>query len=253
MNVSVLASGKILLDDREVDSSQLAEALDEAKANGLVIRYNRENAAGPPPPEVEQVMKMITERRLRVTLEGISNVIAMPGIEAFFAKVRKRAGESRGVSLIRPDRTHYILPSPPEGAISPQMIDGVKAVIPSDRPRNVAAIVARGALTNNPAEKPSLPEVAKRVPFMGLMVGLAFTGHAVWMYEASEEWTTAGAEEADVLIVDSDAIPALPPGWAVDAALVMRNPNLLVYDRSRHRVGAIRTAGEVPGRIEFLY
>ena len=35
------------------------------------------------------------------------------------------------------------------------------------------------------------------------------------------------------------------------AAGVMRNANILAYDRSRSKMGALRTAGEVPGKIEF--
>jgi hypothetical protein len=252
VNVSVLASGKILLDEREVSLRELEEAFDEARVNGTVVYYTREKPHEQAPTEAEAVMKMITDRRLRVALTGATNVIAVPGIEAFFAKVRKRAAESRGVSLVRPDRTHFILPSPPEGSIGAQMVEGVKAVIPSDQPRCIAAMTAPGALAGDPSQKPSLPEVAKRVPFMGLLVGLAYTGHAVWMYEGSAEWAAAGCEEADVLIVDSDAIATLPADWAVDAARVMRNANVLAYDRSRHKIGAIRTAGEVPGRIEFV-
>ena len=62
---------------------------------------------------------------------------------------------------------------------------------------------------------------------------------------------TIDVSDADVLVVDSGAIAALPQGWDEDAAVVMRNPNILVYDRNRQKIGAIRTAGEVPGRIEF--
>ena len=131
------------------------------------------------------------------------------------------------------------------------MVEAVKPVIPSEQPRNVAAIAAHGALSADPSNKPALREIAKRVPFFGLLIGLAYTGHAVWIFEASPELVTAGCEDADVLIVDSDAIAAFPQGWAVDAALVMRNPNMLVYDRNRQKIGALRTAGEVPGRIEF--
>jgi hypothetical protein len=261
LKVSVLSSGDILLDGREVSLSELEEAFQAAKIDGSVVKYYRENPQSQAPPEAEAVIKLITANRLRVALftqadftgtpELPSNVLEWPGIETFFAKVRKRAAGSRGVSLIRPDRVHFILPAPPPGSISQPMVDGVKAVIPSDEPRNVAAIAAPGALVGDPARPPALPEVARRVPFFGLLVGLAYTGHAVWIFEASPEMMPAGCEDADVLIVDSEAITALPPGWAVDAAIIMRNPNILAYDRNRQKIGALRTAGEVPGRIEF--
>jgi hypothetical protein len=266
LKISVLSSGTILLDGRQVSLSELEETLQTAKLTGLTVKYYRENPQGNAPPEAEAVLTLITANRLRVSLHAESdfsdkpdlqqaarpsNVIEWPGIETFFAKVRKKASESRGVSLVRPDRLHFILPAPPQGSISPQMAEGVKAAIPSEQPRSVAAIAAPGALAGDAAQKPALPDIAKRVPFLGLLIGLAYTGHAVWIFEASTEVMPAGCEEADVLVVDSDAIAALPQGWAVDAAIVMRNANILVYDRSRHKIGAMRTAGEVPGKIEF--
>jgi hypothetical protein len=271
LKVSVLASGSILLDGREIGLSELEEAFQAAKLNGSVVKYYRENPEGESPPEVEAVLKLIIANRMRVALyttpdfsrqpeletaPQASNVIEWPGIEVFFAKVRKQAAGSRGVSLVRPDRVHFILPAPPPGAISPQMIEGVTAIIPSEQPRNVAAIAVRGALAagapaKDPAKPPALPEIAKRVPFFGLLIGLAYTGHAVWIFEASPEVVTAGCEEADVLIVDSEALSSLPKGWAEDAALAMRNANILVYDRGTQKIGALRIAGEIPGRIEF--
>ena len=270
LKVSVLASGSILLDGREVSLNDLEEAFQVAKISGSLIQYYRENPEDKAPPEAEAVLQLIIANRLRVALytkpdfsqqpdlrqsPQASNVIELPGIEVLFAKVRKQAAGSRGVSLVRPDRVHFILPAPPAGAISQQMVAGVKAVIPSEQPRNIAAIAARGAFTGNaagkdPAKPPALPDIARRVPFFGLLVGLAYTGHAVWIFEASPE-VVAGCEEADVLIVDSDALAALPKGWAEDAAVVMRNANILVYDRNTQKVGAFRVAGEIPGRIEF--
>jgi len=272
LKVSVLSSGNILLDGREVSLSDLEEALQAAKLNGSLVQYYRENPEGKAPPEAEAVLKLIIANRMRVALytkpdfseqpdlqrtPQASNVIEWPGIEVFFAKVRKQAAGSRGVSLVRPDRVHFILPAPPPGTISPKMVEGVKAVIPSEQPRNIAAIAARGALAGDasakdPAKPPALPEIAKRVPFFGLLIGLAYTGHAVWIFEASPEVVTAGCEDADILIVDSDSIAALPKSWVEDAALVMRNANILVYDRNSQKIGGLRVAGEIPGRIEFL-
>jgi hypothetical protein len=96
-----------------------------------------------------------------------------------------------------------------------------------------------------------MPDIARHVPFLGLLVGLAYVGHAVWIFDAVPALMPAGCEDADVLVVDSNAVATLPSGWMDDARLVMRNPNILVYDRVRQKVGALITAGEVPGAIEF--
>ena len=62
---------------------------------------------------------------------------------------------------------------------------------------------------------------------------------------------SAGCRDADVLIVDGEALPVLPRGWQDSADAAMRNPNILVFDRTRQKLGALRTAGEVGGRLEF--
>ena len=257
MKIAVQASGRILVDGHEVDLSELEAALLQAKLDGATVEYSREHPETHGPPEVDAVLKLITANRLRIALpcdreQTAAPAIEFPGMEVFFSKVRKQAAAGKGISLVRQPQQHFILPSPPEGAIKPQMIEAVKSVIPSDEPRNIAAVAAPGALAGNPGKPPLLPEVGRQVPFFGLLIGLAYMGHAVWIFEATPQNMNAGCEEADVLIVDSNAIAALPDGWLEDASRVMRNPNILIYDRSRQRIGAIRTAGEVPGKIEFL-
>jgi hypothetical protein len=255
VKIRVLASGRILLDGREVSLTDLDDALYSAKLEGSTVQYDRERPGSEAPPEADAVMKLITANRLRIAFtpqtDRPSNVIEFPGIETFFAKVRRQAAGNRGVSLVRPDQVVYGLPAPPQGSISPQMVEGVKSVISPEQPRNIAAIAPADALAGEPSKPPTLPEVARHVPFFGLLIGLAYTGHAVWIFEAVPTMMPAGCEDADVLIVDSNAIATLPGSWVEDAGAVMRNPNILVYDRNRHKVGAMRTAGEVPGQIEF--
>ena len=131
------------------------------------------------------------------------------------------------------------------------MVTAVRGVVSSEQPRNIAAIANRGALAGDPSKPPTVPDVARKVPFFGLLMGLAYVGHTVWLLEGVPQMATAGCEDADVLIVDSAAVGTLPPGWEVDASLVMRNANILIFDRAREKVGALRTAGEIPGRLEF--
>jgi hypothetical protein len=255
VNIRVLASGQILLEGREVSLSELDDALYNAKLEGSTVLYDRENPDTAGPPEAEAVMKLITANRLRIAFapqpDRPSKVIEFPGIETFFAKIRRQAAGHRGVSLVRADQVVYNLPAPPQGSISPQMVEGVNSVVSSEQIRNIAAVAAADALAGDPSKPPTLPDVARQVPFFGLLIGFAYVGHAVWIFEAIPAMMPSGCEDADILIVDSNAIATLPEGWVEDAGAIMRNPNILVYDRSRHKVGAMRTAGEVPGRIEF--
>ena len=267
VKISVLASGGILLDGREVSLNELDEALQEAKLQGATVQYFRENAAGPAPPEAESVIRLVAGNRMRIALStkpdfsdatvikppaaAPPKVIEFPGIETLFAKVRKQAAGSHAVSLLRPDQILFVLPAPPPGSINEQMVAAVRGVVASEQPRNIAAIASRGALAGDPSRPPPVPDVARKVPFFGLLMGLAYVGHTVWLFEGVPQMATAGCEDADVLIVDSAAVGTLPPGWEVDASLVMRNANILIFDRAREKVGALRTAGKIPGRLEF--
>jgi hypothetical protein len=261
VKVGVTASGKILLEGREVSLDELATALQAAKLDGATVQYTRENPTGEAPAEAMAVMKLITDNRLRIAFAPsqessddaprASNVVEFPGTESFFSKVRRKAEGSHGVSVVRSELVHYIVPAPPQGTIGEQMIAGVKAVLNSEQPRNIAAIAPADALAGDPARPPALPEIARHVPFFGLLMGLAYLGHTVWIFEAVASLLADGCEDADVLIVDSNAIATLPSGWSENVSGVMRNANILVYDRNRRKIGAMCTAGEVPGRIEF--
>ncbi len=260
LKISVLSSGRVLLDGREVTLGEVEEALRAAKLEGSLVQYHGDDPASPATPESNAVMQMIADNRLRVSLsddagprplDRTSNIIELPGIESLFAKVRRHAAANRGVSLVTSSHAHVVLPAPPPGSISPQMTAGVKSFMPSDEPRNIAAVEAPGTLDGDGDEQPSLAEISRNVPFMGLLIALAYTGHAVWLFEGSPATLVPGCSEADVLIVDSKAISALGAGWQEDAVAAMRNANILVYDRTREKIGAWRTAGVVPGRIEF--
>lgn len=260
LKIVVRATGEIFLDGQEVTLGELAGALDAAKLEGSTVRYTRENPAAEAPPEVEDVMKMITSRRLRIALSGPpepeetkpSKVIEFPGPELLFAKVRKQAAANRVVSLLRPNQVLYGLAAPAPGTINPQLEAGVRAMVSDEQQRNIAALAAPGALSAGDLGKaPVVAEIARQVPFFGLLVGLAYIGHAVWLFEASADMVPVGCEEADVALIDSNAVPNMPQGWAADIGAIMRNPNILVFDRSRNKMGVLRTAGEVPGRLEF--
>ena len=98
VKISVLASGGILLDGREVSLNELDEALQEAKLQGATVQYFRENAAGPAPPEAESVIRLVAGNRMRIALStkpdfsdativkppaaAAPRVIEFPGIES---------------------------------------------------------------------------------------------------------------------------------------------------------------------------
>ena len=86
-------------------------------------------------------------------------------------------------------------------------------------------------------DAPSLEAVNQAIPFFGILMGFATIGHAVWIFDPDTPVAlNPGARQADVLIVDSDRLSALPAGWQETVALVMRKPQILVHDRATHQL-----------------
>ena len=69
-------------------------------------------------------------------------------------------------------------------------------------------------------------------PFLGLLLGLAYIGHSVWIFEGHPSALAAGCRNADVLIVDGDMVPHLQEDWTAVASSVMRHREIYVHDRA---------------------
>ncbi|HKY09474.1 MAG TPA: hypothetical protein VJQ55_14580 [Candidatus Binatia bacterium] len=66
--ISVLASGKILLDGKEVGLASVKGALQRIKVRKGAVWYYRESGKGEPPQEAVEVFKLIVENKLPVSL-----------------------------------------------------------------------------------------------------------------------------------------------------------------------------------------
>jgi len=276
LKVSVLADGTILLDGERATFEQLDTALAKVKeANGQVWYY-REAAPGEPPPAAKQFIQRVLSLKVPVSLSNkpdfstwvdakgvahprIASEIYMPQVEShreldpYFAKVRATAaakGPGDGLVIVRPDRTMLVLPRLAETAELKKMADGMKKMVPDTVQRNIAAI-AFTVFEPGPGGVAGLAEVGKAIPFLGMLVGLSYIGHAVWVFEGHASAIAAGCRDADILIVDSAMLPLLAKGWDAEAAAAMRSVNILVHNRANFTLGAIRKVGTDPSRFEF--
>jgi hypothetical protein len=172
-------------------------------------------------------------------------------IEQAFAKIRKMAqGDKRRTSLVilRPDRRYLVLPAMPETPDLKHAVLGLQRLVPSTIKRNIAVI----AYTVFPsAGEPSINDVNRSIPFVGMLMGLTYIGHAVWVFEGHPAALEAGCRHADVLIVDSAMLPFLSAGWQESAAQTMRNKNILVHDRGTFQLRILQKVGEQTGALGF--
>jgi hypothetical protein len=233
LKVSVLVSGAILLDDQPVGLAELGQAMEQSSKENAVVWYYRENAAGEPPPQAMEVLKLIIANRLPVRLSSqpdFSDTVTPPVLDwqATFARAREKASEGQ-IVMVRPDGQHLLLPALDRQKFPPKVVALAEKMLPSIVKRKVA-VIADTAWTLSQAH--SIQDANQAIPFFGFLIGFGSIGHAVWVFDTnSRELLRHGCTDADVLIVDSDRLAFLPEGWQSDAGKVMRNANIVVHDR----------------------
>lgn len=238
IKISVLADGKVLLDGEPASLARVKQTIGAAPPEA-VVWYYRQNAAGEPPPEATEVMKAITDRRLAVRLSSQpdftdSVVPATVTMEKLFAPIREKAAQGN-LLILRPNGQYLVMPAIPREKADPAGLASMEKLLPSHPRRNVA-VIADTAWTMEAA--PGIQLANQKIPFFGMLIGLATIGHAVWI--VGPDTDLAGAcREADLLIVDSACRGVMPRGWDVRARAVMRNREILIHDREAYRLVAL--------------
>ena len=285
LKISVLASGAILLDGQPGDLEQLDAALERAKQDHGQVWYYRELAGAPPSAAGLAVIQRVVQRKLPISLsskpdfsdwvdgQGVSHPRAAEGpaagapggaprmpevsirsdIQEVFTRLRQTAaapGALGGIAILKPDRTHLLMPRLAAAPSLESMAKNLNRMIPAAVPRNIA-VIAYTLFETEIGTAPGLADVNKAIPFLGILVGLSYIGHAVWVFEGHSSALAAGCRDADVLIVDSAMRACLAPAWESDAAAAMRNPNVLVYDRATLQLAIVRGAGTDGGGLQF--
>ena len=160
----------------------------------------------------------------------------LPDIEGVFAKARMAAaGEGelppdrsgRHVIVVTPGRMLMFQPCPPESSMPQEQVEPIERMIPPKVKRKIAAI----AYTELSAIR---KDISKTIPFFGILLGFAYIGHAVWVFEGHISALAAGCRDAEVLIVDGAMIPHLQKDWAEVAASVMKRPEIYSHDRATY-------------------
>src|SRR5438552_3784600 len=169
-------------------------------------------------------------------------VDVLPDIDALFETARQAArgeGEQppgahgRHVIIVTPGRMLKFQPCPPPGSMADASVQSVERMISSKVPRNIAAIAYN--------ELEALQKEAGRViPFLGFLLGFAYIGHTVWVFEGHPSALAAGCREADVVLVDSAMLPHLQPDWAAVAVKAMRHPEIYIHDRATYSLKKLR-------------
>jgi hypothetical protein len=156
-----------------------------------------------------------------------------PDIEDLFAKARRQSVHQ--VTIVTPGRMLMSQPCPAPGSMPPDRVASVEQMMPSKVKRHVAVIAFTelGGLTK---------DASKAIPFLGLLLGLAYIGHAVWVFEGHPSALVAGCRDADVLIVDGAMVPHLQQDWVRVASGAMKHPEVYMHDRATYSLRKVPSA-----------
>jgi hypothetical protein len=162
-------------------------------------------------------------------------------IHRVFDQARKSAaGEhapakdhSRQVVLVTPGRMLMLQPCPAPGSMPQNVVSQIERLISPKVKRKIAVI----AYTELQAITKGLSQA---IPFFGMLVGMAYIGHSVWIFEGHATALTAGCKEADVLIVDSGMVPHLAKDWQTLAASEAPAIQIYIHDRINHSLRKVK-------------
>jgi hypothetical protein len=178
----------------------------------------------------------------RLSAEGVWSVptlvqwhTSLP--EAAIAEAARRIGAVPIVALVTPGRMILPIPCPPRSSVGPELIAGVRLIVPEDEPQAITVIAFNDVLR---AELPERPEqqgitaelVSVLSPFLGCLLGMASAGHSVVVFEGHSSALALACRDADLLIVDEAMLPYLQPDWVSVASHAMRKPRILAFGRA---------------------
>ncbi len=166
-------------------------------------------------PEVDVVEPEVVDAVFNTARKAASREAQLPGDET----------PDRYLVVVTPGRMLMQVPCPPAGSMPPERVAPMAKMLPGAVPRRIAVI----AFTDIKAIQ---QDISRAIPFMGLLMGFAYIGHAVWVFEGHPSALAAGCRDADLLLVDSGMVPYLPKGWPDTAASVMQHREIYVHDRA---------------------
>jgi hypothetical protein len=172
-------------------------------------------------------------------LPRMPEVDLSPKIEEVFRNARKAAaGETRPpgagpddrfLILVTPGRMLMHKACPAAGSLPQSQVAPIEKMLPARVKRNIAVI----AYTELQAVT---TDFGKAIPFSGMLLGLVYIGHAVWVFEGHASALSAGCREADLLFVDGGMLQYLGDKWIETTSSVMRNKEIYVHERSTFKL-----------------
>ncbi len=151
----------------------------------------------------------------------------------------------RCLGILTPGRMVIVVPAPKPGSVPAQFVEQVKLLLPSGRPLKIAAI---SFIDLNAFIKGGMPDRLKCIPNLPQLIGLAFVGHNIIVFEGHPSAFKFVLPDSDVLLIDSGMLPFLQGDWAEVAFQAMpEERRVLIYDRKSSALRPVIKSKNTPG------
>jgi hypothetical protein len=155
-----------------------------------------------------------------------------PDLQGVFAKARIEiaSGDERRVGIVTPGRMIMFVPAPRPGSIAKEFVAQVSQLLPSAKPLNITFV-------GHTRLEALMQDKAKCIPQLGQLLGFAYLGHSVIVFEGHPSAFEYALRDSDVLMIDSGMLPFLHKDW-LDVALRVARPaaKMIVQDRKTGRL-----------------
>jgi len=138
------------------------------------------------------------------------------------------AETGRSVAIVTPGRLIMPVACPSASAVSPQMLQDVRAIVP-EHPKQQITVIANNNVVASYAF--TAREANALIPFLGYLMGMAFDGHTVVVFEGHPSALATGCEGSTLLLVDQAMVEHLQADWASVAASAMKSASVLMFGR----------------------
>jgi hypothetical protein len=133
--------------------------------------------------------------------------------------------KGRHVVIVTPERKLLLQPCPQPGALPTAQIAQMERFLPAQLKRRIAVIACNDTAM-------LMASLEKTIPFVRMLVSLAYLGHTVWVFEGHDSALAVGCKHADVVLVDEGMVPHLSPEWLITVRQAMRRSSIYLYDRT---------------------
>ena len=176
-----------------------------------------------------------------VDISSNSTVFASARTDIARAGTKERlAPGQRCIGIMTPGRLLMFVGAPIPGTVPAEFVAQVKALLPAEKPLNITAI-SFTALDSLMRDK------AKCIPMLGQLLGFAYVGHNVLVFEGHSSALEHALKGCDVLWIDSAMLPFLEEGWIDVAFRMMAPPRILAADRKTGRVLPVVKGNDAKG------